>query len=230
MRYKWILFDADNTLFDFTYSQMNALKETSEHFEIEYDENIFSIFTKLNNEIWTAYDENLISHEEIKTERFKRLFQLLGVNGIDLEKFNLLFIDKLVEHSKLIDGTEIFLKEIFGEVKMSIITNGMKEVQRPRFEKCKLKSHFEQIFISGEMGISKPNKEYFEFVHKNTENLKRSEYLVVGDNIIADVKGGKDYGFDTCWFNPNLMEDENIKFADFTIKNIHELKKIIFTK
>ena len=187
----------------------------------------FSIFTELNNEIWKAYDENLISHEEIKTERFNRLFKLLDINSVDINQFNLLFINKLVEHSKLIDGTESFLRKLFGTVKISIITNGMKEVQRPRFEKCKLKSHFEQIFISGEMGISKPNKEYFEYVHNKTGNHKKTEYLVVGDNIIADVKGSKDYGFDSCWFNPASIEDRNSKYADYIINNIDEINDIL---
>lgn len=227
MKYKWILFDADNTLFDFTYSQRMALKETCLSFNVPYSSEIFSKFVEVNNVIWQAYDENKITHEEIKLERFRRLFKISNTNNVNLEDFNIYFIDKLIEHSKLIEGTEEFLIKIFGKIKIAIITNGMKEVQRPRFENWALKSNIDKLFISGEMGHSKPNKEYFEFVHQNTENISKSEYLVVGDNILADVKGGKDYGFDTCWFNPTVNNKGKNKYADFEIKAINQLCEII---
>ncbi len=228
MRYKWILFDADNTLFDFTYSQKKALEQCLLDFGYEFNDKIFNIFTRLNNEIWTAYDENKISHEEIKTLRFKRLFDELGKNNADINAFNNKFIEKLIEHSKLIEDTDTYLEKLYGKINMAIITNGMKEVQRPRFEKFPHKSKFEHIFISGEIRKSKPNKEYFEHVHKTTGALEKSNYLVVGDNIIADIYGGKNYGFDTCWYNPNMISDKNRKYADYEIQNIHEMDKILY--
>ncbi len=227
MKYTWILFDADNTLFDFTFSQKNALKYTFEEFEIGYQDELFPFFTKLNNEIWKAYDENKITHEEIKTERFKVLFDDIGVKNVDLEAFNIKFIENLVKYSKLIDDTEQYLLGLHGKVKMAIITNGMKEVQRPRFNNCKINHIFDGVFISGEMGLSKPNKEYFEFVHKQTGSLNKLDYLVVGDNNIADIMGGKQYGFDTCWFNPNALENDKKEYTDFEIKKITELEDII---
>lgn len=227
MKYKWILFDADNTLFDFTFSQKMALKEASYFFNIPYSSEIFSKFVTINNIIWQAYDENKITHDEIKLERFRRLFEITETNNVELEEFNTYFIDKLIEHSKLIGGTELFLKKIFGKIKIAIITNGMKEVQRPRFENWALKKIIDEVFISGEIGYSKPNKEYFEFVHNKTGNIPKSDYLVVGDNIIADVKGGKDFGFDTCWFNPIANSDSYNTLADYEIKSINELCEII---
>ena len=228
MKYKWILFDADNTLFDFTYSQKKALEKCLKHYGYEFNDEIFSVFTILNTEIWTAYDENKISHEEIKTLRFKRFFDELGYNSVDLNEFNNKFIEQLVENSKLIDDTDAYLEKLHGNINLAIITNGMKEVQRPRFEKCEHKSKFDNIFISGEIGKSKPNKEYFEHVHKATGALDKSKYIVVGDNIVADIYGGKNYGFDTCWYNPNKISDKNEKYADHVIRNIHELDKILY--
>ena len=228
MKYKWILFDADNTLFDFTYSQKKALEYCLKHYGHDFDDEIFSTFTKLNDEIWTAYDENKISHEEIKTVRFHRLFNQLGYKVVDFNEMNKLFINQLIENSKLIEDTDIYLEKLHGKIFLAIITNGMKEVQRPRFEKCKHKSRFEYIFISGEIGKSKPNNDYYEHVHKTTGELDKSKYLVVGDNIIADIYGGKNYGFDTCWYNPAKKYDKNVKYADYTIENIHQLDKILF--
>lgn len=30
---------------------------------------------------------------------------------------------------------------------------------------------------------------------------------MVGDSLTSDMKGGEDYGIDTCWYNPSLKEN-----------------------
>ncbi|MBK7096278.1 MAG: pyrimidine 5'-nucleotidase [Saprospiraceae bacterium] len=227
MKYKWLLFDADNTLFDFTFSQRKALENSFDHYNLEYKKEIFDEFVKINFIIWSAYDRNEITHEEIKSERFSRLFSVFGVSGIDLNEFNDYFISQLILNSKLLDGAEEILTYLHGKTNVALITNGMKEVQRPRYEQCQLKHIFNKVFISGEMGISKPNFEYFRFVHEETGNFDKGEYLVVGDNLIADVKGGKDYGFHTCWYNIHNVSSEEFENADYVINSLNELIEIV---
>ena len=182
---------------------------------------------KINLDIWSAYDRNEISHEEIKHERFKRLFDIHQIEDIDLDGFNDYFISQLIENSKLLDGAEGILRYFHGKAKVALITNGMKEVQRPRYEQCKLKHIFDKVFISGEIGLSKPNSDFFSFVHHETGLHNKDEYLVIGDNLIADIKGGKDYGFKTCWFNflnEEILTNNN---ADFVITDLEELIQIV---
>jgi 2-haloacid dehalogenase len=227
MKYKWLLFDADNTLFDFTFSQRKALENSFDQYNLEYKKEIFDEFVKINFIIWSAYDRNEITHEEIKSERFRRLFSEFSIFGIDLKEFNYYFISQLILNSKLLDGAEEILTYLHRKTKVALITNGMKEVQRPRYEQCKLKHIFNKVFISGEMGISKPNYEYFRFVHEETGNFDKEEYLVVGDNLIADVKGGKDYGFNTCWYNIHNDSSEEFENADYVINSLNELIEIV---
>ena len=227
MKYKWLLFDADNTLFDFTYSQRKALENSFDFNNLEYYEEVFEEFIKINMTIWAAYDRNEITHEEIKYERFSRLFSLYDISEIDLIHFNDYFISQLIINSKLLEGAENILRYLHGKTKVALITNGMKEVQRPRFEQCKLKHIFDKVFISGELGLSKPNYEYFRFVHEETGKLDKDDYLVVGDNLIADVKGAKDYGFDACWYNIHDEHSEKYHEADYVINSLHELIDIV---
>lgn len=227
MKYSWILFDADNTLFDFTYSQRKALEQTFGKFSLDYSDNVFDDFVKINIEIWTAYDRNEITHEEIKYLRFKRLFDVYVISEVDHRQFNTYFINKLISNSKLLDGAENLLLSLHGKTKIALITNGMKEVQRPRFEQCRLKYVFDQVFISGEIGKSKPNYEFFEYVHNNCNNEIKNNYLVVGDNLIADIEGGKNFGFDTCWYNINNEDIQEIEHADFVVNTLDELKQIL---
>ena len=31
---------------------------------------------------------------------------------------------------------------------------------------------------------------------------------MVGDSLTSDMRGGEDYGIDTCWYNPSLKENK----------------------
>jgi len=73
MRYEVIIFDADETLFDFKKTERDALKNTMVEFDIEYDENHhLKIYKELNTAIWKELEEGLITQEKLKIERFKR--------------------------------------------------------------------------------------------------------------------------------------------------------------
>ena len=224
MKYKWLLFDADNTLFDFTYSQRKALENSFIEFDLMFNYDYFDTFHDINLNIWTDFDNNLIGHEEIKLERFRRLFEALEIEFDDLVAFNDNYINQLILNSKLYEGVSDILLQLEGKTQMAIITNGMKEVQRPRFDNFEYKHLFNSVFISGEMGLSKPNYDFYEYVHKNTGYGSKSDYLVIGDNPEADIRGGKQYGFDTCWIR--TLAYENIfqsYFADYEINNLFQL-------
>jgi putative hydrolase of the HAD superfamily len=74
MKYEIILFDADETLFDFRKSEREALKETMLEFNIKYDEEYhLKIYKEINNAIWKELEEGAITQQKLKLERFKRL-------------------------------------------------------------------------------------------------------------------------------------------------------------
>lgn len=227
MRYKWLLFDADNTLFDFTYSQRISLQELFQHYGYDFFEDTYAEFVKNNLEIWAAYDRNEITHEDIKYLRFSRVFDMYGISNVDIAEVNEFFIRHLIKNSKLLDGAEELLLFLHGKVKMALVTNGMKEVQRPRFEQCRLRHVFDHAFISGEIGLSKPNYDYFSYVHQATGNHDKNEYLVIGDNPVADVKGARDYGFNSCWFNIENHSVNKLNGADHVIHSLAEIYDIV---
>ena len=79
----------------------------------------------------------------------------------------------------------------------------MKEVQRPRLEASEIHTYFKAVVVSGEIGHSKPNHSYFEYVYDKLGQPNKDKVLVVGDNLIADIQGGKNDGFKTAWYNPS---------------------------
>lgn len=65
-----------------------------------------------------------------------------------------------------------------------------------------MRDSFEQVFISEEVGAAKPSRDYFEAVFRGIGNPPKETVLLIGDSLTSDMRGGLDYGIDTCWYNP----------------------------
>jgi FMN phosphatase YigB (HAD superfamily) len=102
----------------------------------------------------------------------------------------------------LLDGVSDMLERLFGKVRMYIITNGVEVIQRGRYARADIGRYFEDIFISETLGYQKPDVRYFELVAKRIEGFNKTETLVVGDSLTADIKGGNAFGVDTCRYDP----------------------------
>ena len=80
--------------------------------------------------------------------------------------------------------------------------------KKEELRKSKISKYFKDIVISEEVGVSKPNKGIFEHALNNLGNFDKSEVLMIGDSLNSDIRGGINYNIDTCWFNPNNIENK----------------------
>ena len=55
----------------------------------------------------------------------------------------------------------------------------------------------------------------------------KSTVLIVGDNLSSDIKGGIDFGIDTCWYNPKQIAINPEIRATYEIKILEDLQAII---
>ena len=109
----------------------------------------------------------------------------------------------------------------------TIITNGLSAVQDNRIKKSVNTEYFEDIVVSKEIGVSKPNPEIFQHALNNINYTHKSKVLIVGDSLTSDIQGGIKFGIDTCWFNPAMdLNDAGIK-PTYTIFDLMELKEIL---
>lgn len=225
--FDWILFDADNTLFDFHASSKIAFHNSFQHHGMPSNQEQYDRFRHFNMIAWKAFDENRMDHKDIKSFRFTRLFEEMGISELDPLAFNALYFRQLVENIRYVEGAREILSYLSDKVKIGLITNGMKEVQRPRLMASDIHYHFDMVVVSGEIGYSKPNSSYFEHVYMEMGEPQKERVLVVGDNIIADIKGGKSFGYKTAWFNPFGAENQNGVEPDFEISKLDEIREIV---
>ncbi len=222
MRYDWVLFDADQTLFSF-YSYP-GLKNVFAKFGLEFNEEDYKAYQKVNRPLWVDYQDNKITAEELKEHRFAHFAQMLGVSGLEL---NTLLMNEMSYLSQPLEGVLEMLEALYGKAKMAIITNGFQVIQIPRLIASKTDKFFEFTAVSEMLGQAKPHNEIFEktFAMMNCEDKKR--VLMVGDTLESDILGGNNFGFDTCYFNPKQKENNTEIKATYEIQDIRDLVTIV---
>lgn len=227
MKYSLLLFDADDTLFDYGKGERTALKLTFIKFGIDIPSSVYLPNYKIiNKRIWTDLENKLITPDELKSERFRRLFESLKIENISPNDFSNSYLKFLSEQTFLLPNVIEILELLFPKYKMALITNGLKEVQRPRINNSKISRFFDDLVISDEIGIAKPDKRFFDYTLEKLNQKNHKDVLIIGDNLSSDVLGGINSGIDTCWINLQNNYSKEIK-PTFEIKNIAELKNIL---
>jgi len=226
--FDWLLFDLDNTLLDFDASSKIAFHKSFQLSGIKTDANDYNNYLNVNKIAWQAYSENKMDHEEIKSFRFNKLFEKMKISHLDALEFNALYFDQLVLNPVFIKDAMNIIQSLKAKVRLAIISNGMKEVQRPRLEFSGLLNYFDAVFISGELGFAKPQELFFAHVHSSIGmQTPKDSVLVIGDHLDIDVKGANDYGFRSAWFNPDGLNKMNGIIPHFEIKNLNEIVHLL---
>jgi 2-haloacid dehalogenase len=226
VKYEIILFDADDTLFDYGMAEGHALVNAFAQFGLPTGaEDYAASYKEINHALWRDLEQGRITSAALRVERFNRLF---AANGLDLNPvdFSAAYLRYLGEGTFLIQGAT----EICGELadcRLAIITNGIKEVQTSRIQGSPLCDVFEQIIISEEAGCQKPETGIFDYAFAKLGITDKEKVLIVGDSLTSDIQGGLNYGIDTCWFNPLGKVNETGIQPKYEIRSLPELTGII---
>jgi 2-haloacid dehalogenase len=201
VKYKWVMFDADGTLFDYERAEFAALKSTYEELGLPFEVAHAQVYRRINGHMWLDFEKGKISQRRLRTKRFELLFDALQIE-CDIEKFSRRYLANLALGTDLIDGAETVVSSLYGRAGLLLITNGLSEVQRPRFAHSAVGRYFSHVVISEEVGVAKPDSRIFDIAFEKMGHPYKTDVLIVGDSLTSDIKGGHLYGIDTCWFNP----------------------------
>ena len=226
MKYKWLLFDADGTLFDYDKAEAFALRSTFETLGLGYEPRFAEVYRRINAEIWLDFEAGRITQQRLRTRRFELLFAAVGIDSDPVE-FSTRYLANLALGTDLLDGAEDVLKSLRGRVGLVLITNGLADVQRPRFARSTVGHHFSHLVISEEVGAAKPDPAIFDVAFARMGTPSKADVLIVGDSLTSDIRGGLDYGIDTCWFNPTGKLNGSGVVAHYQIGHLKELLPLL---
>ncbi|CAM3817874.1 pyrimidine 5'-nucleotidase [Vibrio aquimaris] len=222
MKYDWILFDADETLFHF-----DAFKGIQLMFSrkgVDFTQADYNQYQEVNKPLWVAYQNGKIDAHELKHSRFLQWAEKLGTTTMEL---NSAFLNAMADICTLLPGARDLIDSLSERAKLGIITNGFEELQDVRLEKTGLKKFFEQVIISEQVGVAKPDKKIFDYALGKMNYPCKSRVLMVGDTLQSDIVGGINFGIETCWLNRHNAEKEEGLEPTYIVSSLVELKKIL---
>jgi putative hydrolase of the HAD superfamily len=224
--YKFLIFDADHTLFDFDRAEENAIKMVLGDLGRSFNYTELLEYKRINSSLWRKFELNEISQGDIKYERFRLFFESIGVEA-DFKNYASKYLEYLSQGVYLIPGAVDLIKSLQPKFKLGLLTNGIPAVQHPRLENSELSGKFDAVVVSGDVGISKPNPGIFEILAEKACFYEKNTMLMIGDSLTSDIKGGLNFGIDTCWYNPAKKPNDTTIIPKFVISNLNELYSII---
>lgn len=201
MQIQNFFFDLDDTLFDFHAAEHRAVSLTLTHFGIAPTEEMCALYSKLNLEQWKRLEKGEITRAEVKINRFARFFEQTGlaVKPEDAAKF---YETRLSEGYFFLPGALELIQSLYGRYRLYIVTNGTARVQQGRIADAGIEKYFDGIFISELIGADKPSKAFFEACFEKIPDFHKEKTVLVGDSLSSDIRGGKNAGLFTVWYNP----------------------------
>lgn len=225
MKYTWVLFDADGTLFDYARAEAQALRATFADLGEPFRTDYFGLYHTYNAQVWSEFEQGQISAAALRVERFRRMLAAAGITR-PAEEFSRVYLPNLARGADLIEGAVETVAALRPAFRLALITNGLTDVQRPRLAASALADAFDVVAISEEIGAAKPDPAYFDAVFARIGRPEREQVLVVGDGVTSDIQGGLAYGLDTCWFNPRgLPVDERFR-PTYIVTRLEEVVRL----
>ena len=228
---KAVLFDLDNTLYEYEPVHQEALKKTyqvlSKEIKISFEE-FLKLFKLSKLEIQRELAGTASSHNRVLY--FQRLIEKTH-NTIEPDvvlKLYDTYWETFLKNIKLRDGVLQTLKKLKElKIKTAIISDLTTNIQLRKMSKLGIKDYIDVLVTSEEAGNEKPSPIMFLLALKKL-NVLPSDAIMVGDNPINDIEGGNAVGLDTVL----LSSEKSLKHSfneDYQKPNhkINEIKEIL---
>ncbi len=230
---KAILFDLDDTLYEYEPTHKKALKAVYSIVKKEIG-TPFKKFEKLfelsKSEIHRELAGTASSHNRVLY--FQRLIEktLKTLEPKITLKFYDTYWNTFLKNMKLKKGTLQTLKKLKKEFKIIIISDLTAYIQLKKISKLGLTPYIDFLVTSEEAGIEKPHPSIF-LLALNKVDILPSHAIMIGDNPEKDIEGANAVGIDTILITSRSKEysnmSEDYKKPNYVIKEIPEVLAIL---
>ena len=202
LRYDIVLLDADETIYDFRLAEKTAVSETLRAFGVEPTDRVIDLYSEGNLSCWKALERGELTRDQLKPLRFRMLFERLSLPPVDFRAVNDRYEHELSLCGFLLPGAEDFLKKLrsISGVRIYLATNGFVIPQQGRYRRSGVDKYMDGIYISEQVGASKPDPAYFDSLFSDIGVVDRSRAIILGDSLTSDMLGGRNAGITTCLY------------------------------
>ena len=227
---KYLLWDIDNTLLSFDLAERASMTKGFDKFGLNIsDDKALEVYKNINDKYWKMLEKGEMTREEILTGRFEEFFDLYDIAYDEklVNDFNLFYQEELGKQVFFNDYAEEVLQKISKDYKQYAVTNGSKIAQTGKLKNSGLDKVFDGVFISEDLGVDKPYKEFFDIVFDQIGSDNRDDYIIIGDSLTSDIRGGNNAGIRTIWYNKDGKENIHGVRVDYMVDKLSDIPAII---
>ena len=214
---KAVVFDMDNTLFDFVEAKLRACRAVIEYLEVRDEEELLKYFLRgihefedLENIVDYMRDKGIYSQE--KYEECCRIYDDVKLSNIEPYPHVRETLEKLRNMG----------------LKLAVVTDAMNGHALSRLRKAGLLRFFDVVVSADMTGKRKPEPDSIKLALQKL-GVDAREAILVGDSVRRDIEAGKKLGMVTVYAaygDRNFFEDKSEQ-ADFTLREVRRLVNII---
>lgn len=224
--YSILLFDADNTLFNFDAGNRRAFSEVCRICHLPDTDELFHAYEAVNAEMWSAFDRGECTKDFLVVERFRLFLERAGLQA-DPVQCNKIHLSTLATNTVLLPHALEVCRTLAQTHSLYIVTNAVAAVQKARLAASDLRPYITDAFISEDAGASKPSVAYFDYVFSHIPGITQENCLLIGDSPSSDLQGANNYGIPCCWYNPRGLARPDGMRIDYEIRDLPELLPIV---
>jgi HAD superfamily hydrolase (TIGR01549 family) len=188
--YRAILFDLDDTLYDLRSYWRERLRLALDLVRTRY--------AHLDSEALAL----VAMAERVYIEHWPDFLRRQGVDDEALiAEAHGIFRQEWFERMTLAEDAGPTLAALRSRYKLGLITNGPSAIQRAKIERFGLAEYFDELIVSGEVGVAKPDPAIFMLAMERL-GVAPAEALFVGDSPEYDLRGAAAAGMPFVWMNP----------------------------
>ena len=227
------LFDLDQTLLDFHASERRALEIVVTKNGLKFTDEVYDHFKAKNKSLWLELEKGTINRTELFTIRFNDLFDFCegDSTGLDPLEVNADFIRTMSVNGVPMPGALEFVRKLREEIpgaRIYIASNGATINAQGRMASTGLDKLIEHLYISEDMGVNKPEKEFYDICLEGIGE-PRETCIMIGDSLTSDMLGAKNAGLASVWFMPSGDVDAAVREydIDYCASNYNELFEVL---
>ncbi|WP_119394933.1 HAD family hydrolase [Salinibius halmophilus] len=118
---------------------------------------------------------------------------------------------------------EAVLAQLAQHVPLYLISNGLANYQRQRINNSGIAQYFEEVVVSGDVGVAKPQRRIFDLA-LTPNNLPRQHVLHIGSSLGCDYLVAKQAGVQFCYVNQ--LGYRHLAEVDYEVRALSELSAL----
>lgn len=220
-----VLFDGDDTLWDYQESMRLALAATLQELETRHPDRAVDTITtdrlaRIRDRVADELEGRVLDLAAVRVAAFDRALEELGIVEEGLaDELAAFYFSYRANHAGLFDDT-IACLDALAHLRIGLVTNGKAAM----LDRAGLAERFEVVVRATDVGVAKPHPAIFHHA-LDAMNLSPGAVVFVGDSEDHDVAGAQAVGMTAILLDrTNSATDSQ---ADRVVSSLEELPSVM---